>query len=249
MYNEIASMYHLVYPDWDKAIEEQSSGLYEAARKALGTPPIRALDVSCGIGTQALGLAGFGCAVAASDLSTGAVARARREAKARGLNLKPVVADMRDCFEVHGGGFDLVLSADNSIPHLQGAEQVRSALSAMYACLRPGGVALIGVRDYKTDEKRSRGQVFAYGTRMHEGERYVIFQTRDWEGDMYEVGMYFVREESDDAPAKVICGRSRYYAITVEHLFELLREVGFQDVQRLDGVVHNVLLAGKKHRA
>jgi hypothetical protein len=103
----------------------------------------------------------------------------------------------------------------------------------MYACLRPGGVALIGVRDYKPDEKRSLGQVFASGTRLHKGNRYVVFQTRDWDADMYEVGMYFVREESDDAAAKVICGRSRYFGISIEHLLELRKEVGFQDVHRL----------------
>lgn len=196
-----------------------------------------------------MGFAALGCSVTASDLSSGAVERAKHEAAARGLNLNLAVADMRDCFEVHGGGFDLVLSADNSIPHLEGTEQVEKALAAMYACLRPGGVALIGVRDYKTDEKRSRDQVFSYGTRMHEGERYVIFQTRDWVDDMYDVGMYFVREESDGSPAQVICGRSRYYSISVDHLLELLKEVGFEDVERLDGVTHNVLLAGKKHSA
>jgi SAM-dependent methyltransferase len=246
MYDEISSVYHLVYPDWNVAIQRQSRAYFDAATLALGAQPERILDVSCGIGTQALGLAALGCSVSASDLSAGAVARARREAKDRDLELELEVADMRDCFDVHGGNFDVLLSADNSVPHLAGHSQVTTAIRAMYKCLRPGGVVLMGVRDYKPDEDRSRGQVFTYGTRDHDGERYVVFQTRDWEGDTYEVGMYFVREESDTSPANVVCGRSRYYAISVGKLISLLQQAGFEEVKILDGVVHNVLLSGRK---
>jgi 2-polyprenyl-3-methyl-5-hydroxy-6-metoxy-1,4-benzoquinol methylase len=137
MYNEIESVYHLIYPDWDKAIHDQSASLYAAAEAVLARPPIRVLDVSCGIGTQALGLAGLGCSVTASDLSDGAIARARQEAEARDLVLNFEVCDMRDCFDLHGGDFDLVLSADNSIPHLAGSREVKKALTAFHACLRP----------------------------------------------------------------------------------------------------------------
>jgi 2-polyprenyl-3-methyl-5-hydroxy-6-metoxy-1,4-benzoquinol methylase len=45
-------------------------------------PEIRTvLDVSCGIGTQTLGLAHRGILVTASDLSAGAISRARAEAQ------------------------------------------------------------------------------------------------------------------------------------------------------------------------
>jgi SAM-dependent methyltransferase len=95
MYDEIATLYHLVYPDWNAAIAQQAAALDAIIRKHVGPPPRSILDVSCGIGTQALGLAALGHAVTASDLSSAAVERARREAAQRNLDIDFLVADMR----------------------------------------------------------------------------------------------------------------------------------------------------------
>src|SRR5690349_4319515 len=102
MYDEIATVYHLIYPDWNAAIGQQAAALDTVIRAHVGPPPCSILDVSCGIGTQALGLAALGYAVTASDLSSGAVERARREAALRNLAIDFTVADMRRCAQVHG---------------------------------------------------------------------------------------------------------------------------------------------------
>jgi 2-polyprenyl-3-methyl-5-hydroxy-6-metoxy-1,4-benzoquinol methylase len=52
-YDDMASSYHLIFDDWDQAIERQRAIL---TRLMLGT----VLDCTCGIGTQALGLARAG---------------------------------------------------------------------------------------------------------------------------------------------------------------------------------------------
>lgn len=245
MYDDIASLYHLIYQDWQTAINDQGKAYFGLAETLLGSPPERVLDISCGIGTQSLGLAALGADVVASDLSTAAVSRATREAEQRGLNISFSAADMRHCFRTHGGEFDLVLSADNSLPHLD-REGVQETLAEIYRCLKPGGVALLGVRDYKPDEDRGTGQVFPYGAREFDDERFVIFQTRDWEGDQYEVGMYFVREMTDDKPAAVIAGKSRYFAIATTDLMQALEAEGFIEVQRHDRLTHNVLISARK---
>jgi hypothetical protein len=46
------------------------------------------------------------------------VERARREAALRNVDIEFSVADMRQAFEHHDRQFDIVLSADNSVPHL-----------------------------------------------------------------------------------------------------------------------------------
>lgn len=97
MYDEIATLYHLVYPDWNAAIAQQAAALDAIIRQRVGPPPRSILDVSCGIGTQALGLAALGHAVTASDLSSAAVERARLEAAQRNLTIDFTVADMRRC--------------------------------------------------------------------------------------------------------------------------------------------------------
>jgi SAM-dependent methyltransferase len=249
MYDEIASLYHLVYPDWNKAIEQQGDALNGVISNFVGSAPLSILDVSCGIGTQALGLAALGHHVTASDLSAAAVDRARKEAVTRGLNIKFRVADMRNCAETHGSGFDVVLSADNSLPHLLGEDQIRVALQEFYRCLRQGGVAVVNLHNYQEDEDRSSPQMWPYGFRYDGSDRYFVFQTRDWSNDAYDVGMYFVREERAGIPASVTAGLSRYYAITVDRLMSLFREVGFTDVQCLDKILHQPIVVGRRSAA
>ena len=82
-------------------------------REVWGSDASCVLDVSCGIGTQALGLARLGYRVTASDLSPEEVGRAKREAAARGLSIAFSVADMRQAFTHHAQEFDIVISCDN----------------------------------------------------------------------------------------------------------------------------------------
>src|SRR5262250_1121621 len=152
MYDEIAMLYHLIYQDWNAVIAQQATALDAIMRQHVGPSPRSILDVSCGIGTQALGLAALGHAVTASDLSPAAVERGRREATQRNLAIQFTVADMRRCAEVHGSGFDVVLSADNSIPHLLSDDAIREALGNFHQCIRPGGITILGLRDYLTQE-------------------------------------------------------------------------------------------------
>jgi SAM-dependent methyltransferase len=236
MYDEIATLYHLVYRDWNAAIAQQAEALDAIIRTRVGPPPRSVLDVSCGIGTQALGLAALGHVVTASDLSSAAVERARREAAQRNLAIDLTVVDMRRCAEVHGSGFDVVLSVDNSIPHLLSDDVIREALRNFYRCVRPGGITIVGLRDHSGQE-RSSPQLIPYGFRSDGGDRYFVVQTRDWDGDFYDVTMYFVRERRGVKPATVIAGSSRYYAVSIDRMVSLLEESSFIEIQRLEGVV------------
>lgn len=249
MYDDIVSLYHLVYSNWNQAIKQQGVALNNVVNTLIGSAPLSILDVSCGIGTQALGLAALGHTVTASDLSAAAVERARKEAISRGLEITFKVADMRQCAETHGSGFDVVLSADNSLPHLPGEDEVRTALQNFYKCLRKDGVAIVNLREYREDEDRSSPQMWPYGFRYEGGDRYFVFQTRDWNNNVYDVAMYFVREVKEGTPASVTAGLSRYYAITVDRLMFLFGEVGFTDVQRLDGILHQPIVVGRRRTA
>jgi SAM-dependent methyltransferase len=247
MYDDIANLYHLVYPDWNEAIERQGSALNGVINTFVGSAPLSILDVSCGIGTQALGLAALGHCVTASDLAAAAIERAQKEAVTRRLNITFEVADMRQCAETHGAvEFDVVLSADNSLPHLPGEDEIQIALRGFYQCLRRGGVAIVSLREYLEAEDRSSPQMWSYGFRYDGSDRYFVFQTRDWSDDTYNVAIYFVREVREGIPASVTAGFSRYYAITVDRLMYLFREVGFTDVQRLDEVLHQPIIVGRR---
>ena len=64
-YDDLAADYHHIYADWNAAIERQSSALDRLIRDQLKTDGRQLLDCSCGIGTQAIGLAQQGYNVAA----------------------------------------------------------------------------------------------------------------------------------------------------------------------------------------
>ena len=205
----------------------------------------RVLDVTCGIGTQSIGLAAQGYEVKASDLSTEEVERAKREAKQFGVAVDFSVCDVRKARTHHGTGFDLVLSADNSLPHLLTQQDLLLALTEMFECLAPGGGVLITVRDYQS-EPRGKNIVKPYGARTDGGKRYLLFQVWDFEDEQYELAFFFIEEDIVSGSVETKVMRSRYYAISTEALCELMRQVGFQDVRRLDGVFYQPVLIGTK---
>lgn len=153
-YDRIAPLYHLVYQDWNASIESQARQLVKIIEQQWRLSEVQSvLDVSCGIGTQALGLAERGLQVTGSDLSAEAVARARKEAEQRGVKISFSVCDMRHAYEHHRRQFDLVISCDNSIPHLLTNDDILLALSQIYQCTRPGGGCILTVRDYDNEER------------------------------------------------------------------------------------------------
>ena len=127
-YDDMAAAYHLIFDDWDAAIERQQTVL-----SRLLPPPADAglvLDCACGIGTQALGLARAGYNVEGTDLSRAEIKRAKAEAVARGIAITFRVDDMRKLRTSASGSFGVVLALDNALPHLDSDDDVRSALGA-----------------------------------------------------------------------------------------------------------------------
>lgn len=113
-YDRLAADYHLVYEDWHAAIQRQAAALDRLIR-AVHKNPVDVLDCSCGIGTQAIGLAGLGYRVQGTDISERALERARVEAARLGVDVAFAACDFRDLTPVEGM-FDVVISCDNAIP-------------------------------------------------------------------------------------------------------------------------------------
>ena len=242
-YAGLAPLYHLIYPDWEKSIERQATMLDSVIREAWGKVST-VLDVSCGIGTQAIGLAKLGYTVTGSDLSSEEVGRAIREVAVRDLSVSFSVADMRSCYEHHGSQFDVVISCDNSVPHLLSDEDILKAFREMLKCIRPGGGCIISVRDYETEDL-SKQQIKPYGIRQEGSVRWLIWQVWDPHESTYDVTMYFV-EDQGHPRCTTHAMRSKYYAITIPRLMELMTEAGFADVRRLDGRFFQPVVIGTR---
>jgi hypothetical protein len=62
---------------------------------------------------------------------------------------------------------------------------------------------------------------------------------------VYDVAMYFVADRGgSDCTTRVM--RSRYYAIGTDRLMELMRQAGFEQVERLDGRFFQPVVLGTR---
>jgi SAM-dependent methyltransferase len=243
-YDELAPYFHLLYGDWEHAILKQgaaiSSLLGEFGVKS-GDP---VLDAACGIGTQTLGLAMLGFEVAASDISAGELERLRFELSSRSLHAQVHLDDLRTLAHAPSGTMAAVLACDNSIPHLLSDAEILQSFRSCYRSLRAQGVAVFSVRDYAAIERKTP-DVRPYGMRYVDGTRFLAVQVWEWDKDQYDLRLYLTREFADgQCETRVL--RSRYYAVSIARLCELLLEAGFVEVQRRDHVLHQPVLVGRR---
>ena len=243
-YDQLSPFYHLIFADWEASIQRQAAQLDSLIEEFWGEQVHTILDVSCGIGTQAIGLAQLGYHVTASDLSAAAIERAKAEAFERRLKIDWSVADMRQAYIHHQRQFDVVIACDNSTPHLLNDDELLTAFRQFYACTKPGGGCLITVRDYDQVERQDV-QVKPDGLRIENGVRYFIFQVWDFKGDIYDLSMYLVADNGDNEVRTQVM-RTQYYAVSPNTLAALMAEAGFVDVIRLDDRFYQPVILGKK---
>ncbi|MFB7378944.1 class I SAM-dependent methyltransferase [Kitasatospora purpeofusca] len=227
-YDELARDYHLMFRDWGASVSHQAGVLGELVRQGLGPGAQRVLDCSCGIGTQAIGLASAGHRVVGSDLSPAAAARAAAEAAAGGGRLPTLAADMRR-LPFADGAFDVIVCADNSLPHLLSGEDVGAALLGMGRVLREDGLLLLTVRDY--DEAR-RARPTATPPQVSESNdgKVVTFQLWQWheDGERYNLEHFQLVPAGSTWDVRV--RRTTYWALTRSQLTEFVAGAGFTDI-------------------
>ncbi len=103
-----------------------------------GLPAGRALDLAAGEGRNSVWLAGLGWRVTGVDFSRVALERAGQLADARGVEVRWVLADVRD-YLPEEAGFDAVFVAYLHLPAIERASVLQRAVRAV----APGGVLLV----------------------------------------------------------------------------------------------------------
>lgn len=239
-YDDLAESYHLIFEDWDRSIARQAAAL-EAVLAPLIPPGSFIIDAAAGIGTQALALSSRGFRVAAFDISERSVSRARREATQRRFDLICGVADFRE-LPLRTGAADAVVACDNALPHLASISEIKTALLEFRRCIRPGGVALISMRDYAVQPPGTR-ELKPYGERVWNGRRYSVEQEWVWEGASYRL---ILRVQPMDAEGAndVFEVRTRYLAASISEVLRVMTDIGLTNVSRLDEPYYQPLLVG-----
>jgi SAM-dependent methyltransferase len=243
-YDELAPIYHLLYGDWEAAIQTQGTALSNILEAKGIRPGGAVLDTACGIGTQTLGLAARGYRVRGSDVSTGAVARLAEEASRRGFDIHCYVDDLRLLTLAASDSADAILACDNSLPHLLTDEHLLEAFRSALRVLRPNGVAVYSVRDY-LNLARKNPDVRPYGLRYDGGDRFLAVQVWEWDGDHYDLRIYLTRESGDgECNTRVLV--TRYNAIPIDRLMDLMSQAGFVSLERRDNVLFQPVILGQK---
>ena len=229
-YDDFAELYHLIFENWETSMMRQAEVISAILRGECGAGPGAAvLDCACGIGTQALGLAKLGFRVTGSDVSAGAIERARSEAAARGLDIPFYVADMRRLDDAVTGVFDAVICMDNALPHLLSEAGLVQAAEQVRAKLRPGGKLIASIRDY--DEiLRERPSVQGPAFYSDGGKRRIAFQLWDWQDERRYVFHMYLTQKTPDGWTN-FHGASTYRAVLREEVAAILGSCGFTNIR------------------
>jgi SAM-dependent methyltransferase len=217
--------------DWEQAVREEGASLDRFLVDRVGrSDPYSVLDCSCGIGTQAIGLALRGHRVHAADLSPVSVECARREAAAFGVSMNFSVADFRKLSAAISDIFDVVISCDNAIAHCLEDDDLAAALASMKTRLRPGGLMLLSIRDY--DALIADKPLF---TSQHvqdrpDGRR-IVFQLRDWasDGRRYRAHQFLIKGIDGNYQLKHF--ETEHRALLRDEMTAAIRGAGYQDIR------------------
>jgi 2-polyprenyl-3-methyl-5-hydroxy-6-metoxy-1,4-benzoquinol methylase len=229
-YDPLADHYHLIFDDWNKTIERQAGILNPLLVARLQSSSLKILDCACGIGTQALGLAGLGHRVVASDLSPAAVNRARSEAEKRSLKIAFHVSNMAALTEIAESDFDVVAALDNALPHLT-VDQLNRAVVAMRSKLKADGLFIASIRDYDALilQRPTMQEPAFYGV---EGNRRIVHQVWDWTSNTsYILHLYITVQSGQSWTTHHFI--SEYRCLLREELILALQSAGFQEIQWL----------------
>ena len=224
-YDSLSSHYHLIFANWRASVLRQGEILDTLLRKHIHVSSTTSvLDCSCGIGTQAIGLALRGYQVHASDISPKAVERAKKEAQALDASLTLSVADFRYLDQHIAGTYTVVLSCDNALPHLLTDNELLLATKSMKTKLQKDGLLVLSIRDYdqliKEKPRAELPRVFD----TTEGRR-ITFQVWDWnaDGTTYTLNHFIVKQT--DTTWEALHHQTHYRALQRNELTALLAEV------------------------
>lgn len=228
-YEQLSSHYHLIFADWQKSVFRQAEILDKLIRNEIQQFPPTLLDCSCGIGTQAIGLAKRGYQVHATDLSPASVERAKKAAEELGVSLTFGVADLRSLAIDVDGQFDIVLSCDNALPHLLSDEDLRLAAHNLWSKLKSDGLLIASIRDYDHALSNKPHSTLPQIIDSPEGRR-IIFQVWDWAEDRntYQIH-HFIVQEIDGHWQTHHC-TTQYRALRRDELSRIFQDVGFVEI-------------------
>jgi len=211
---------------WRRAASPESTVAdVEFIEKHLGlTPGSRILDVPCGSGRHSLALAARGHRVTGVDISTDAIAHARRTAADAHVDVEFVLADMREIPQA--SSFDAAVCLGNSFGYLD-LTGTRKFVASLAVAVRPGGGLVI---DFNATAETVLPGYTGEPRTMQTGDITVEATTEYDIAASRLISRYHFTRGAEKLSATAI-----HHIYTSGHLGELLTDGGFTDIERYAG--------------
>jgi 2-polyprenyl-3-methyl-5-hydroxy-6-metoxy-1,4-benzoquinol methylase len=144
------------------------------AAEVSGLQPGRALDIGCGVGSDAIWLASQGWKVTALDVSKVALDRAAARARQAAVHVEWIHARLEDA-QLPAGGFDLVNAHYPALLH----SPMHDAAKALLATVAPGGTLLV-VHHADVDVEKAKSYGFDPTDYLSHSDVAALFD-EDWD--------------------------------------------------------------------
>jgi glycine/sarcosine N-methyltransferase len=244
-YDAIAEYYPYFYRDWETQLEREGLSLRAVFRNK---GVIRVLDASCGAGTQSVSLARLGFEVVAVDPSAGMLKKAGDIAQQYDVadKIEFAQSDFLGLADAVKGPFDAVISKGNALPHLLLDDEIESTLLILYELLRPGGMLVIGMRDFGPFMETRPRFIPGFINTDADNTEFITFDIWEWEEGPPVIAtqnLYIVNGRGEDY--STIKRRVTFRPLSTDEVKVVLLELGFEDITDQPDRAERVLIARK----
>ncbi len=227
-YNDLASDYRAIFPNWNQSVLRQANSLHPLIQRLGYNTKHTIWDCTCGIGTQAFGFASKGYSVIGTDLSPKPIAQAKTYVNEFDTPIQPTF-DVIDLLNPPDNvpQADIVVALDNAIAHFLDDDTLTSAISTMKRGFKADGLLLMSIRDYDDIIQRKPRTTLPSIMEDDEG-KHIIFQVWDWDEDSYQLNMFITHPDGDGW--KTYCYVSTLRAVQRDSVTQVLASLGFSDI-------------------
>lgn len=244
-YDAIAEYYPYFYRNWEIQLEREGLSLRALFRNK-GIE--RVLDASCGTGTQAVAMAQQGFQVVACDPSAGMVRKAQEVAEQYNVTDKMefVRCDFLSLTDSVNGPFDAIVTKGNALPHLLTDDEIESAMLTFHELLRPGGLLVIGMRDFGPFMEDRPRFIPGFINNDDPDAEFITFDIWEWEDGPPVIAtqnLYIVK--GSDKDYRAMKRHVTYRPLSTDEVKVVLLEIGFEDISDQPDRSERVLVSRK----
>ncbi len=245
-YDAVAEYYSLFYRDWETQLDREGLSLRALFRNKGIT---HVLDASCGAGTQTISLARLGFNVVAADPSPGMLQKAQRNAEKYSVESKIEFhcTDFLHLPEKVSGPFDAIITKGSALPHLLLDDEIELALHIFYDLLRPGGLLVIGMRDFEPFMEDRPRFLPGFVHDEESGEEVVTFDLWEWHDGPPVIATrnLFIVRGSDEQGYTTIKRQVMFRPLSTDEVKVVLLEANFEEITDQPDRAERVLVARK----